>query len=184
GPYRGFKGDIWEGGHRVPLVARWPGRVAAGAKSAQPVCLTDFFATVAELTGAALPAAAAEDSFSFAPALLGRAPSGPRRPALINHSNNGEFAYREGPWKLVLRNRDVLAKARGQPRLTELYNLETDLAEKTDVAAQHPDVVRRLRAALDAAVAKGSLRGVRGARNDAVVRVDVTQPLRWADAAR
>ncbi len=184
GPYRGRKGDIWEGGHRVPLVARWTGRVAAGVASAQPVCLTDFFATVAELTGAALPAAAAEDSFSFAPALLGRAPATPRRPALINHSNPGEFCYREGPWKLVLRNRDVLAKARGQPRLTELYNLETDLAETKDVAAQHPEIVRRLRAALDAAVARGSLRGAPGATNDAVVRVGTTQDRRWAEAAR
>lgn len=184
GPYRGFKGNIWEGGHRVPLIARWTGRVAAGATSAQPVCLTDFFATAAELTGAALPAAAAEDSFSFAPALLGRAATAARRPALINHSVDGEFSYREGPWKLVLRNRDVLAKARGQARRTELYNLETDLAETTDRAAENPEVVRRLRAALDAAVARGSLRGVSGAKNDAVVRVDVTQEVRWSEAAR
>ena len=84
----------------------------------------------------------------------------------------------------MLRNRDVLAKSRGQPRRTELYNLETDLAETTDVAAQNPDVVQRLRASLDASVARGSLRGVPGAKNDAVVRVDVTQALRWADAAK
>jgi hypothetical protein len=103
---------------------------------------------------------------------------------LINHSNPGEFSYREGPWKLVLRNRDALAKSRGQPRVTELYHLETDVAETTDVAAKNPDVVRRLRAALDAAVARGSLRGVSGAANDAVVRVDVTQERRWAEAAR
>jgi len=182
GQYRGWKGNIWEGGHRVPLIARWPGRVAPGATSTAPVCLTDFFATAAELAGAALPASAAEDSFSFAAALLGRASDAPRRPALINHSVDGEFSYREGPWKLVLRNRDTLAKSRGQPRLTELYNLETDLAETTDVAALNPAVVRRLRAALDAAVARGSLRGVPAAANDTVVRVDVTQPVRWAPA--
>jgi arylsulfatase A len=182
GPYRGRKGDIWEGGHRVPLVARWSGRVAAGATSAQPVCLTDFFATVAELTGGALPAGAAEDSFSFAPALLGKPAATARREVLINHSNHGEFSYREGPWKLVLRNRDVLAKSRGQPRIIELYNLETDPAEKTNLAAERPDVVKRLRAALDAAVARGSLRGASGAANDAAVRVDVTQAARWAPA--
>jgi arylsulfatase A len=184
GPYRGRKGDVWEGGHRVPLIARWPGRVAAGATNTQPVCLTDFFATVAELTGAALPAAAAEDSFSFAPALLGRPPTMASRPALINHSNPGEFSYREGPWKLVLRNREVLAKSRGQPRITELYHLESDLSETKDVAAQNPAVVQRLRAALEAAVARGSLRGVAGAANDALVRIDVTQGRRWADPVR
>jgi arylsulfatase A-like enzyme len=184
GPFRGRKGDVWEGGHRVPLVARWSGRVAAGATHAQPVCLTDLFATVAELAGAPLPAAAAEDSFSFAGALLGRPPATPPRRALINHSNPGEFAYREGPWKLVLRNQDTLAKSRGQPRIQELYNLEADRAETTDVAASNPAVVRRLRAALEAAVAAGSLRGVPGAANDTLVRVDVTQERRWAAPSR
>ena len=170
--------------HRVPLVARWSGRVAAGATHAQPVCLTDLFATVAELAGAPLPAAAAEDSFSFAGALLGRPPATPSRRALINHSNPGEFAYREGPWKLVLRNQDTLAKSRGQPRIQELYNLEADRAETTDVAASNPAVVRHLRAALEAAVAAGSLRGVPGAANDTLVRVDITQERRWAAPSR
>jgi len=107
-----------------------------------------------------------------------------QRPALINHSNHGEFSYREGPWKLVLRNRDVLAKSRGQPRLVELYNLEADVAETKDVAAQNPEVVQRLRTALDAAVARGSLCGSPGANNDTAERTNGVSPFDVRDEKR
>lgn len=180
GPYRGFKGDVWEGGHRVPFVARWPGRIAADSRSPQLVGLVDAFATLAELVGAPLPGAAAEDSLSFLPALLGRTPSPLRRTTLANHSNHGEFAYRDGPWKLVFRNRGVLEQSRGQPTIAELYNLETDLAEKTDLAAQRPEIVARMRSALEKLIARGATRDVRGAENDALVRFDFTKPARWA----
>jgi arylsulfatase A-like enzyme len=184
GPYRGHKGDIWEGGHRVPLIARWPGRVAAGATHPQLVGLTDVFATVAELLGAKLPAAAAEDSFSFLPALLGKPPAPTRRTTLVNHSNHGEFAFRDGPWKLIFRNRGPLQKSRGQPTVIELYNLEADVAEQTDLAARQPEVVARMREALGQLIARGSSRGVAGARNDTAVRFDITKPARWGPAAR
>ena len=184
GPYRGHKGDIWEGGHRVPLIARWPGRIAANTQNAQLVCLIDAFATVAEVVGKPLPAAAAEDSFSFLPALLGKTSDAPRRTTLVNHSNHGEFAYRDGPWKLVFRNRDALQKARGKPTIAELYNLEMDIAERNDLASQKPEVVARLRNALEQVIARGSSRGVAGARNDTEVRFDITTLARWGPAVR
>ncbi len=180
GIYRGFKGDIWEGGHRVPFVARWPGRIAPNSRSDQLVGLVDAFATVAEAVGAPLPAAAAEDSVSFLPTLLGRAPAPARRTTLVNHSNPGEFAYRDGPWKLILRNRDVAQKSRGQAKVAELYNLADDITEKTNLATQHPEIVERLRAALENVIARGATRDVPGAKNDATVRSGVTPSVRWA----
>lgn len=183
GPYRGHKGDIWEGGHRVPFVVRWPGRVAAGSVSPQLVCLTDLFATLAEIAGLPLPEQAAEDSLSFLPAALGRPATGPVRANLVNHSNHGEFAYREGEWKLVLRNAGPLAQSRGKPRVTELYHLGDDLAETRDLARDRPGDVERLRAGLDRVVAAGASRLARGAANDTEVRVDRTQTERWAPPA-
>lgn len=184
GPYRGHKGDIWEGGHRVPLVARWPGRVAAGTSSPQLACLTDLFATLAEVTGQPLPAAGMEDSFSFLPALLGKPAVSPLRTSLVNHSNPGEFAYREGPWKLVFRNQGPLAQSRGKPTVAELYNLEEDVAETTDRAARNPEVVQRLREALTNVIHRGASRPVPGAANDTEVRFDRTPLARWGPPAR
>jgi arylsulfatase A-like enzyme len=184
GPFRGHKGDIWEGGHRVPLVVRWPGRIPPDTTSRRLVSLTDLFATAAEIVGTPLPADAAEDSLSFLPALLRRPPATPERHALVCHSNHGEFAYRSGPWKLVFRNAGPLERVRGQPRLVELYHLDDDIAETADVAARHPEIVARLRAELAATVARGATRGLSGAANDSVVRFDVTQPARWAEPTR
>ena len=124
GPYRGHKGDVWEGGHRVPLVIRWPKRLKAGARSDQMVCLTDIFATCAGIVGADLPADGAEDSLSFLPALFGK-PNDDGRTTLVNHSNHGEFAYRDGPWKLVFKmSGRNLQQSRGKPTIAELYNLD------------------------------------------------------------
>ena len=184
GPYRGRKGDIWEGGHRVPFVVRWPGRVAAGSASPQLVCLTDVFATLAEIVGSPLPERAGEDSLSFLPAALGRPATDPVRTNLVNHSNHGEFAYRQGPWKLVLRNAGTLVQSRGKPRVTELYHLGEDIAEARDLAKERPEEVARLRAGLDRIVAAGASRPVPGASNDTKVVVELTQKERWAPPAR
>lgn len=182
GPYRGHKGDIWEGGHRVPLVIRWPDRVAAGASHAQMVCLTDLFATCAEILQGELPHNGAEDSVSFLPALLGR-PGAAGRNSMANHSNFGEFAYRDGPWKLVFRmSGPNLEQSRGKPTLAELYNLAADIGEQHDLAAQHPEIVQRMTAALQTLIDSGATRPLPTAANDAPVRFDITQSPRWAAA--
>lgn len=184
GPYRGHKGDVWEGGHRVPLVVRWPGRVAPGTSSGRLVSLTDLFATCADLLEIPLPDRGAEDSVSFLPDLLGKE-NDSGRTRLVNHSNMGEFAYREGPWKLVFRMAEPnLERSRGKPTVTELYHLDDDVAESRNLAGEQPDIVERLSGDFDSLVARGATRtDLEGARNDAEVDFRVTQPLRWAPAS-
>jgi arylsulfatase A-like enzyme len=182
GPYRGHKGDIWEGGHRVPLIIRWPGLVEAGTQSDQMVCLTDLFATCAEILGTKLPANGAEDSLSFLPALLGL-PNDRVRQALVNHSNFGEFAYRDGPWKLVFRlSGQNLEQSRGKPTIAELYDLDSDVGEQANLAKEHPDMVKRMTNDLRMLVDRGTSRPGQRASNDTVVRFETTQTERWAPA--
>jgi arylsulfatase A-like enzyme len=182
GPYRGHKGDISEGGHRVPFVVRWPQRVAAGASSEQMVCLTDIFATCADILGTELPADGAEDSLSFLPALLGESDENGRG-ELMNHSNFGEFAYRDGPWKLVFRmGGSSLEQSRGQPTGAELYNLDSDLGEQNNLGRERPEIVERLTAGLKALIERGASRVGVEALNDTLVRFDITQTKRWGPA--
>ncbi len=149
--FRGTKADIWEAGHRVPFFVRWPGRVKPGSVCAETICLTDFFATAAEILGATLPADAAEDSFSFLPLLEDKPWAEPRAP-VIHHSANGMFAIRDGKWKLVLGNgsggrEKPLGEPFGKPY--RLFDLSQDPSEGTDLAAQHPDVAARLERAVN-----------------------------------
>jgi arylsulfatase A len=179
GPYRGHKGDIWEGGHRVPLIVRWPGHVEPGTSSEQLVCLTDLFATCAQIVDAPLPAGGAEDSLSFLTALRGESRAA-MRTSLVSHSNFGEFAYRDGAWKLVFRmSGRNLEDSRGKPTVCELYNLQMDIAEQTDLSEQHPEVVTRMTQDLKALVQQGASRQGLDASNDAPVDFERTQIERW-----
>lgn len=183
GPYRGHKGDVWEGGHRVPLVVRWPGKVAAGSRSDQMVSLTDFAATAADVLGTEPPAEGVEDSFSFLGALLGRPEESPRS-TMVNHSNFGEFAYRNGDWKLVYRlGAENLEASRGKATVAELYHLGDDIAESKDLASERPEKVEELTRELAATIARGASRPDRTGKNDGDVRYDATQEVRWIPAA-
>jgi arylsulfatase A-like enzyme len=123
------------------------------------VCLTDLFATAAEITGATLPANAAEDSVSLLPALTGKT-AGPLRDHMVHHSINGSFAIREGKWKLALCadsggwSEPRPGKGKDLPEV-QLYDLEVDPAEKINLQDRHPDVVRRLTARLEAIAQNG-----------------------------
>ena len=180
GPYRGHKGDVWEGGHRVPLVVRWPNHVAPGSSNDQLVCLTDVYAMCAELLDAPLPVNGAEDSISFLPAALGNS-STTSRTTLVNHSNHGEFAYRDGSWKLVFRmsgrNREA---SRGKPTIVELYNLESDIAEAHNLAKQKPEIVARMSDQLAKLIDQGATRDGLNQKNDTLVKFDKIQMQRWA----
>ena len=183
GPYRGHKGDIWEGGHRVPLVIRWPGKIAAHSQSDQLVSLTDVFATSLAVVGNDLPQDGAEDSVSFLAAALGKEPVDART-SLVSHSNHGEFAYRDGPWKLVFRNSEEnLEESRGKPTVPELYNLAEDIAESNDLSEERPEIVEELRSKFDAMIDRGATRTGIAARNDADVQYVTTQEVRWAPVA-
>jgi arylsulfatase A-like enzyme len=153
---------------------RWPGHTPKNASSKQMVVLTDVFATCAEVVGATPPKDGAEDSISFLASALGK-PQEHARTTLVNHSNFGEFAYRDGPWKLVYRlGAEDLEKSRGKPTVAELYNLDADIAEERDLAAAQPDKVATLRAGLEKTINKS--------KNDGKVRYDVTQTVRWIPA--
>ena len=184
GPYRGHKGDVWEGGHRVPLVVRWPKRVASGKSSDQMVCLTDVFATCADIVAAEVPADGAEDSISFLPAAMGDA-SADGRTSLVNHSNHGEFAYRDGPWKLVFKmSGRNLQQSRGKPTVAELYNLDDDINEQKDLSVRHADVVQRMAKQLKKLIAHGTSRADQTGANDTDVRFDTIQVKRWAPSLK
>ena len=153
--WRGQKSDVWEGGHRVPLIARWPGKVKPGSTSSQVTCHTDFFATLAEVIGAKLPDGSAEDSFSFLPALLGRAATGPVREAIVHHSGDGMFAVRSQGWKLVegLGSGGFTAPKFEKPvpggPEGQLYDLSADPAEQANRYQERPEQVARLKALLE-----------------------------------
>ena len=101
-PWRGVKRDNWEGGHRVPMIAHWPGKIKAGSVTHQTTCLTDVMATCAELTGATLPDDAAEDSFSMLPVLLGKQKTGvPVRAYTLHQTMSLKIAIRKGKWKYL-----------------------------------------------------------------------------------
>ncbi len=158
--FRGYKADIFEGGHRVPFIVRWPGKVKPGGSSADIVCLTDFMATAAEIVGAKLPATAAEDSVSFLPVLLGA--DGPKRTALVSHSINGSFAIREGNWKLCLcpGSGGWSAPRPGSPAENglppdQLFDLAADRAETKNLAPEKPEDVKRLSELLAKYIADG-----------------------------
>lgn len=146
---RGSKADIWDGGHRVPFIVRWPDKVAPGTTSDQLICLNDFFATAAEIVDRAIPPNCCEDSVSFLPALFGE-PIASTRNGIVHHSISGHFAYRQGKWKLVLargsggwsspKENEVPASApRGQ-----LYDLSIDPGETENLFVSKPEIVHRL----------------------------------------
>ncbi len=153
GPLRGLKRDLWEGGHRVPLLVRWPGRVPAGRVEDGLVSQMDLFATLAAVVGAGIPAGSAEDSIDQSACLLGTGPS--RRTMLIHNTSPGRYALREGDWVLidaptggVSQVPEWYALERGdapndQPG--ELYNLRDDLAQRSNRYAAEPRRVDALR---------------------------------------
>ena len=145
GVFRDGKRSVYEGGHRVPFIVRWPEVVKPGEVWEGPVCQTDLLATLADIVDVALPEDAGEDSVSFYGALRGHTATGERLP-IVHHGANGRFAIREGRWKLVMEH--------GKER-RELYDLTADPGEKNDVIAQHPDVATRLTERITAIVRNG-----------------------------
>jgi arylsulfatase A len=172
GALRGAKHDIWEGGFRVPFIARWPGKVPAGTVSDQVVCATDVLATLAGVLGVGLKPGQAEDSFDAREALFA-APGRPVRDHVILQSAEATYAIRAGDWKLVerenpppmpRRNKNAEAKANAAkkkakaPGRDELFDLSKDPGETADVRADHPEVAAKLRKMLDDARHRGHTR--------------------------
>lgn len=153
--WRGQKADLWDGGHRVPFLVRWPGHVAPGVTSKELICLTDVLATIAAVVDAKLPDDAGEDSYNLLPVLRGDKLDRPIREAVVHHSGDGSFAIRRGPWKLATAlgshgfslPRDIKPKpgeAKGQ-----LYNLDDDPREQNNLWLKKPEMVAQLTELLD-----------------------------------
>ena len=151
---QGRKGDLYEGGHRVPFLARWPGKIKPGTNSAEMISLNDMLATLAALTGQNLPPGGGPDSFNVLPALLGQESQAPLRPSLVmTAGGTGKLAVREGKWKFIdgrgsfgyAHNRErEKGPDPGDPK-GQLYDLEKDIGERNNLYKQHPEIVQRLR---------------------------------------
>jgi len=131
---RGIKRDLYDGGIRVPLLARWPGKIKAGSISEHVGYFGDFMATAAELAGAKMPSGF--DSISFVPALLGQAKKQKQHEYLY-------WEFHERGFKQAIRMSDWKAVRLGVKKPIELYNVKSDLGEQHDIAAQHPELIER-----------------------------------------
>ena len=144
GPFKGHKRDLYEGGIRSPFLARWPARTAPGSVSAHPGALWDVLPTMAELTDQPVPEQV--NGLSFLPTLVGDSAAQKQPPYLYwehPQTKDHDWAVRAGPWKGVFRGWKNNSKKPNPPRL-EIYNLESDPGETTDLAAAHPEIVERL----------------------------------------
>lgn len=170
GPLRGYKADAWEGGHRVPFIVRWPGVVEAGRVSDRLVHQADLLATFAALFGAELPADAGEDSFDFLPLLRGEDTA--VREHAVSSSIRGVPSVRSGPWKYIpAPGSGGWGQGGDQTQAVQLYNLDDDIGEQTNLAHAHPERVRALDALLERLIVNGrSTPGVKQPNDVDVVR--------------
>lgn len=168
GSLRGVKRDVWEGGHRVPFIARWPGKIQAASTCDETICHVDLMATMAALLGIILPAEMGVDSVNILPALLGEHRAAPLREATVLHSAQGKFAIRRGDWVLILAptgddNRKQgepvwLRKERGyEPHAEsgELFNLATDPIQRRNLYATESGKVKELTSLMERYVIEG-----------------------------
>lgn len=159
-PWRGLKRDNWEGGHRVPFIASWPGVIPPGTSSSHPLCLTDIYATCAGFAGADIPTGQGPDSFDLSAVF--RSPDHPViRDHLLHQTINNSLAIRVGPWKLLdhagsggnnYNNPSLAHRLPENFDLTspvQLYNLDQDPHEDTNLASRYPELVRSLKSRLD-----------------------------------
>ncbi|QDU92913.1 sulfatase family protein [Lignipirellula cremea] len=171
GPYRGHKADIYEGGHRVPLLVRWPGQIPGGQQTKALACLTDIYATLEALTGQKKQPLGGEDGYNLLPVFQGEATSG--RTALISHSIDGAFAIRQGDWKLCLASgsggwsspREAEAKKQGLPPL-QLFHLGQDPGEQKNRVQDEPEKVADLLRLLQTQVQNGRCTPGEPVKND------------------
>lgn len=152
--FRGHKADLYEGGHHIPCLVQWPGKIKKPRQVSQTICLNDFMATFADISGYRLKNNEAEDSFSFLPALLDLPSIRPVRKSIIHHSVNGSFAITKGAWKLLMAAgsggwsfpRPGREEA-GLPAV-QLYNLDEDQGETVNLQEKYPEKVLELRTLL------------------------------------
>ena len=159
--FRGAKADIFEGGHRIPFIVKWPQHIPPNTVSDKTISLTDFYATVSSLLNQKISSNEAEDSYSIMP-LLANKPNLFARTNIIHHSIDGKFAIRSGHYKLIFARgsggwsapTEAAALKRQLPPI-QLYDLSKDPSEKNNIAVQNPQIVARLKGLLKKQVAEG-----------------------------
>ena len=160
--FRGHKADIFEGGHRIPFIVKWPGKIKAKQTYDHTICLTDFMATCAAIVGDSLQQNSAEDSYNLLPVFLSENSTDPVREATVHHSVNGSFSIRKGEWKLIFCSGSG-GWSYPRPKKTkelnlypvQLYNLEKDIAEENNVAENNPAMVKELTALMQKYIDEG-----------------------------
>ena len=160
--FRGHKADIFEGGHRVPFITKWPARINAGTSSSEIICATDLLATCSAIVGDTLNNDEGEDSYNILPALLGQKTGRPIREAIVHHSVNGSFSIRKGKWKLEFCPGSggwSFPRPKKAKELelfpVQLYNLEEDIAEENNLAESNPKLVKELTALMQKYIDEG-----------------------------
>ena len=185
---RGLKSDLWDGGHRVPFILRWPGGgVKPGVKCEQLIGISDVMATCARLVDYKLPETTAEDSFSFLPALTGNKIESTRE-GIVHHSGSGFFAIRKGKWKLLLASGSAgVSKPKfdsnGPP--VQLYDMEEDIGEQNNLQAQYPEVVSEMTQLLESYVENGRSTLGKAVKNDANIDIWKKKKVsKWEDGEK
>jgi arylsulfatase A-like enzyme len=150
GAFRGMKGDAYEGGHRVPFIVRYPGKVKPGTTSNVTTTLANLMSTCADLVGDHSAGFETEDSYSILPVLTGKSATITDQPAIVNISSKGTYDIRKGPWKLITKLGSggftvpsEIKPGPGEPT-GQLYNLDTDIHEDHNVYSQYPEKVKEL----------------------------------------
>ncbi|MEX2568224.1 MAG: arylsulfatase [Cyclobacteriaceae bacterium] len=150
GKLRGFKADIWEAGHRVPFIVKWPGKIEPGVTNDQTICSIDLMATLSSLIHYPIPLGKAGDSFDILPLFYGKEVQGLSARPLVHHSHHGVFALRQGPWKLILSDKsggfsdNLYKEGYGIQTKGQLYNMTQDLGEQNNLYAEETLLVDSL----------------------------------------
>ena len=156
GVLRGFKGGLYEGGHRLPFVARWPGKIKAGTESKALITHIDMCASFAALTGVTIPEGQCRDSINVLPYIMGGTTEKPLRETFVPHNGGvqGPFALRSGNWKLIPGGKGAAPKGPGNKPANrlgpapQLFDLSEDIGEQKDLAKEQPAKLAEMQALL------------------------------------
>jgi arylsulfatase A-like enzyme len=161
GPFSGWKAGLQEGGHRVPFVVRWPGRIKAGEVCSTTILVNDVIPTVAELLNIQLDRDTAEDGISFLPALTGKKRPVSFHEAIVHNHSNGTFAIRQGSYKLIVNGPETNDQIvdDSYPVAFVLHDLQADPKETADISNAHPEIVKNMHALLKKYVRDGRSNG-------------------------
>ncbi len=192
--YRGHKADIYEGGHRVPFIVKWSGKIKRASINNQVVCTTDLMATLADITEYSLNDNEGEDSFSMLPLFKQNSADESTRKTIVHHSINGSFAIRKNEWKLIMapgsggwsfpnpiKDKELLET---MPSI-QLYNLETDPGETTNLYDQNPETITELKSLLIRYILEGRSTPGKIQQNDSIdfewKQIDFINPEKYSN---